>query len=126
MLALQVPQGHVDGGHGGDADRSAAEVHRAAIHLLPQPLGFQRIFADEDFAQAAGNVVAERRVDDRLDHLGRSVGLANAFQARLSVRTRTSTASWLLAVLASTLLTRSIWQTICVIFMECYWGGAGV
>ena len=33
--------------------------------------------------QAAGDVVAERRVDDRLDHFGRRVGLADPFQARV-------------------------------------------
>ena len=64
-------------------DRRAAEVHRAAIHLLPQPLGLQRVFAQHDLPQPAGDVVAERRVDDRLDHLGRRVGLADAFQARV-------------------------------------------
>ena len=34
-----------------------------------------------------------------------------------SVRTRTRTESWLLAVLASTFLMRRIWQTISVIFI---------
>ena len=61
--------------------RLAAEVHRPAVHLLPQPLVLQRVLADEQLPQAAGDVVAERRVDDRLDHLGRRVGLADAFQA---------------------------------------------
>ena len=36
----------------------------------------------------------------------------------VSVRTRTSTASWLLAVLASTFWMRRIWQTISVIFIR--------
>ena len=36
----------------------------------------------------------------------------------VSVRTRTSTASWLLAVFASTFLIRRIWQTTWVIFIS--------
>ena len=40
----------------------------------------QRILADENLAQAAGDVVAERRIDDRLDHLGRRIGLADPFE----------------------------------------------
>ena len=35
----------------------------------------------------------------------------------VSVRTRTSTESWLLAVLATTFWIRRIWQTTCVIFI---------
>ena len=81
MLALQVPQGHIDGRHRGDRHRRAAKIHRAAEHFLPQPLGFQRMLADEQFAQAAGDVMAEWRIDNGFDDLRRRVGLADPFQA---------------------------------------------
>ena len=80
-LALQVPQSHIDRGHRGDADRRAAEVHRAAIHLLPEPFVVERVLADQKSPQPAGDVVAERGVDDRLHHLGRRIRLADAFEA---------------------------------------------
>ncbi len=60
VLALEVPEGHIDGGHGGDRDRRAAKVQSAAVHLLPQPLGFQGILAEQQLAKPAGDVVAER------------------------------------------------------------------
>ena len=57
----------------------AAKIHRPAMHFLPEPLGLQGVFADDDFPQAAGDVMAERGVDDGLDHLGRRIGLADPF-----------------------------------------------
>ena len=81
MFAFEIPQRHVDGGHRRDRDRRAAKVHRLAMHLLPQPVGLQRILADQDFSQPASNVVAERRVDNRLDDLWLRIRFADAFQA---------------------------------------------
>src|SRR5437016_14574231 len=52
-----------------------SEIHRAAIHFLPQPLVRQRVLADDDLPQSAGDVVAEGRVDDGFHHLGRRIGL---------------------------------------------------
>ena len=80
VLSFQVPQRHIDRGHGGDGDRRAAEVERAAVHLLPQPLGFQRVFAQEHLAQPAGDVVAEGSIDDGFDHFGLRIRFANPFQ----------------------------------------------
>ena len=88
------------------------------MHLLPQPIDLQRIFADQKLPQPTGDVVAEGGIDDRFDHLGLRIGFADPFQARNRVRTRTSTASWLLAVLRSTLATRKTWQMTSVIFMR--------
>ncbi len=81
VLAFDIPQGQIDGGHGRDGDRAAAAIHGAAIHLLPQPLGLQRVLADQQRSQPGGHVVAERSVDHRLDHFGRGIGLADPLQA---------------------------------------------
>ena len=70
VLSFQIPQGHVDGGHGRDCDRRAAEIHRFAMHFLPQPLGFQWVFADQKLPQATRNIMAEWGIDDRFDHFG--------------------------------------------------------
>ena len=81
MLSLEIPQGHVDGGHRGDRHRRAAEIDRPGEHLLPQPLGLERVLADQQLAQSAGDVVTERGIDDRLDDFGRGIGLADPFRA---------------------------------------------
>src|SRR5262249_25031700 len=86
-LALQVPQRDVHRGHRGDADGLPAEVHRAAIHLLPEALVLEGVLAKEELPQSAGDVVAERGVDDRLDHLRIRVGLANPFETRVGADT---------------------------------------
>src|SRR5439155_11955964 len=70
VFAFEVPQRHVHRAHRADGDGGPPEVHRAAIHFLPEPLRLERIFADQNFAQTAGDVVAERRVDDGLDDFG--------------------------------------------------------
>lgn len=80
-LAFQIPQGHIDGGHRGDADGGAAKIHRLAVHLLPQPFVLERVLADEQVPQPAGDVVAERSVDDGLDHFRRRIRFADPFEA---------------------------------------------
>jgi hypothetical protein len=69
-FAFEVPQSHVHRAHGGDGDGGAAEVLGAAIHLLPEALVFEGIFADENFAEAAGDVVAVGGVNDGFDDFG--------------------------------------------------------
>ena len=70
-----------------------------------------------NLAQAAGDVVAERRVDDRLDHLGRRIRLADSFQPGVGADAHEH------GVLAAGRLrlrrsgSRRIWQTTSVIFM---------
>eukprot|EP00913_Durusdinium_trenchii_P008989 g8455.t1 len=91
MFAFEIPQRHVDGGHRCDRHRRAPEVKCAVVHLLPEPFGLQRIFADDQFPQAAGDVVTERRIDDRFDDFRRRVGFADAFQAGAAAARRTNT-----------------------------------
>src|SRR5262249_4104269 len=81
LFAFQVPKRHVHGAHGGNGHRGAPEVLGAPIHFLPESLGLERVFAEENLAEAAGDVVAERGVDDGFDHFGRSVGLADSLEA---------------------------------------------
>src|SRR5207237_7107724 len=50
-LPFQVPEGHIDGTHRGDRDRSSSKILGAPIHLLPEALGFQRIFAQYNFTK---------------------------------------------------------------------------
>ena len=80
MLSFKVPEGHVEGTHGGDRHARATKVHGVAIHLLPKAFGFERVFADQQFTQAASDVVRVRSVDHGFYHLGRRVGFADAFQ----------------------------------------------
>ena len=80
MLALDIPQGHVDRAHSGDANRRAAKVHRAAVHLLPEAVRLQRVFPDDDLSQPTGNVMAEGRIDNRFDDFRRGVRFADSFQ----------------------------------------------
>ena len=116
VFSLEIPQGHVDGRHRSDRHRRAAEIDRSRQHLLPKPLGFERVFADQQFAQPTRNVVAERRVHDGLDDFGEE-SASPIPSVPSSARTRTKTASWQLAVFAATLPTRSTWQMTCVIFI---------
>ena len=80
IFPLQIPQGHVHRAHGADCHRTAAEIHRATVHLLPEPLRLERVLTHQDLAQAAGDGMAVRRVNDGLDHFRRRVCFADAFQ----------------------------------------------
>ncbi len=79
VLPLQIPQSHIDGRHRRDRDRGPPEIDGAGQHLLPQPLGFERVFADQEFAQSAGDVMAEGSVDDRLDDFRGRIGFPDPF-----------------------------------------------
>ena len=81
VFTLDIPQGEIDSRHGGNSYRGPSEVHRAAIHLLPQSFGFQWVFSDQNLAKAAGNVVTERCINNRANNLGRSIRLSDPFQA---------------------------------------------
>ena len=63
-------------------ERPSAEIGRktAAFAELPEPLRFQRVFADQDFTQAAGDGVAIGRVDNCFDDLRGGVCLADALE----------------------------------------------
>src|SRR5947207_2111713 len=81
IFPFEVPKSHVHRAHRADRHGTAAEIHRSPIHFLPEPFGFERILVEQYFAQAAGDIMTEGGVDDRLDDLRRSVGLANTFEA---------------------------------------------
>jgi hypothetical protein len=80
LFSLQIPKRHVDGAHGSDGDRGAAEIHCPAQHELPESLGFKRVFPLQDLAQAAGDVVAEGRVHDGFNDFRGSICFADALQ----------------------------------------------
>ena len=84
-LALDVPERDVEAADRVDRDPAPAEVDEAAVHLLPEPLDVERVLADQDVAQAHGNRVGARRLDERLDELGRRVDLADARDALVGV-----------------------------------------
>ena len=79
-FALQVPQGHIHCSHCRNAYPSASEVHRAAIHLLPQTFSLQWIFTHQQQPQTTRNIVTERRVDDCFDDFRGRIGFAHTFQ----------------------------------------------
>src|SRR6185312_591636 len=81
MLSFEIPKSHIDRRHRGNRDAGAAEIKRAAVHFLPQTFGFERVLANQNLPQSAGDIMAERRIDDRLDDLRRAIGLADPFQA---------------------------------------------
>ena len=83
-LSLEVPQGHIDGRHRGDRDRRATEVHRAAVHLLPQAFGLERVLTNQQLSKAASDIVAERSINDRLDDFGLRIGFSDPFQPCVS------------------------------------------
>ena len=80
VFSLEVPKRHVHCAHRANRHGTAAEVHRTAIHFLPEPFGLQRIFAQKNFAESAGDGVAVGRVNDGLDHFRGRVRFANAFE----------------------------------------------
>ena len=55
-LALDIPERHVDAAHGVQPDAAAAAVDVAAVHLVPDLLGLERIFADHELASPAAVV----------------------------------------------------------------------
>src|SRR5438094_299581 len=83
VFAFEVPQRHIDGTHRADRNRAATVIHRAPIHLLPEPFGLQRVFTNQNFTQTTGHVVAERRVDNGFDDFRGCVSLADALQSIL-------------------------------------------
>ena len=84
-LALDVPECDVEAADRVDRDPAPPEVDEAAVHLLPEPLDVERVLADQDVAQAHGDRVGARRLDERLDELGRRVDLADARDALVGV-----------------------------------------
>jgi len=81
MLSLQVPERHVDGCHGGDRDTGPAEVHRVAIHFLPETFCFERVLPDQQLAESTGDVMAVGSINDGFDDFWRGVSFTDAFQS---------------------------------------------
>src|SRR5207247_7023479 len=65
-LALDVPEGHVDAAHGVESDAAASAIDIAAVHLVPDLLGFERIFTDDESGEAGRRGMRERPLDDAL------------------------------------------------------------
>ena len=76
-LALDVPQRHVDAGHGAAADRAEhAVAHDGGLHLLPELLDMGRVLADEHGLEV---------LDGGLDHPRPAGALADAGDALVGV-----------------------------------------
>ena len=56
-FALDVPQGNVDPAHGVDGRTLTTIIDGAPVHLVPEPVDFERILANEDAAQPHGVAV---------------------------------------------------------------------
>ena len=80
-LALDVPERDVDPADRVQSDPAPTDVDQAAVHLLPEALGFERVLADEQVVQAVRDRVRAGRVDERADGLRRRVDLADAGDA---------------------------------------------
>ena len=65
-LALDVPEGQVDAAHRVDADPAPAAVDVGPVHLVPEILGLERVFADHDVRQPGRRRVRERPLDAAL------------------------------------------------------------
>ena len=83
LLAGQVVERDVDGGDGVDAEPAPARPECPVIELLPQAGRFQRIGADQDLADIAAPQMRGRHFQERLDHVRRRVGLADAGKSGL-------------------------------------------
>src|SRR5581483_6967255 len=77
-FAENVPQGDVGAAQGMDGRAAPPEIDGSPVHLLPQPLDVQRVFADEQFPDAAGDAVRERGFKDGLRDMRRRVHLAQS------------------------------------------------
>ena len=77
-LALDVPEGDVDAADGVHGRSLAAVVDRAAVELVPETVDLQRILAQQEVPQAAGDGVRRRRLDDGLHHRRQRIDLADA------------------------------------------------
>ena len=80
-LALDVPEREVNAAHRVQADAASARVDGAVIHQVPEPLGLERVLADEQMLQASADGMAERPFDDGLRGERRGVHLADAGDA---------------------------------------------
>ncbi len=80
-LAAQIPQGHVEGAHGTDAEAAPPGHGGARIHLVPQALDVGRILSHQHFGQAEAHDVGTGRFDHRARDPRIGIGLANADQA---------------------------------------------
>ena len=56
----------------------AAVVDRAAVELVPETVDLQRILADQEMTQPAGDGVRRRGIDDRFHHRRQRIDLAEA------------------------------------------------
>ena len=85
VLARDVPEGDVAARDGVYSRAEAAVVNRCAIHLVPERADVERILPDERVAQAVGDEVRHRRLDDRLGDVRRRVDFTRADNAFVGV-----------------------------------------
>ena len=64
-FAFEVPEGHVDAGHGTHHDATAGEIERRLPHVVPEAIDGQRVESQESRGVEAG--------DRRLVDLGRTI-----------------------------------------------------
>ena len=79
-LGAQVPERHVEGADGADAEAAASGHGRTGIEPLPDALDIARIGTHQHFLQAQSHAVGARRLDGRLGSPGIGIGLADADQ----------------------------------------------
>ena len=68
-----------------DRDPAPPEVDEPAVHPLPEALDVERVLADQHVAQAHGDRVRARRLDERLHELRGGVDLADPRDALVGV-----------------------------------------
>ncbi len=77
-LPLDVPEGQVDAAHRVHADPAPAAIDIGPVHLVPEILGLERVFADHHVRQPRRRRVRERALDAPLDRHRVRVDLAIA------------------------------------------------
>ena len=76
-LSLDIPQRDVDSAHRMQTDAAASAVDVLAVHLVPEVLRFEGVFADDQVAQPRRHVVRERPFDRALDRQRSGVNFAD-------------------------------------------------
>ena len=77
--AMSIPADGVD--HGA----AAAVIDRRLVHLVPQPLDIERVFADQDLAQADHDRVRPGGLDNGFHDRWGGIGLADTGDALVGV-----------------------------------------
>src|SRR5205085_8752351 len=80
-LAFDIPECHVDAAHRMQAHSPPASVNIAAIHLVPDLLGLEWIFPNDETRQSGGSGVGKRAFNDPLGAHWVGIHFANARNA---------------------------------------------